>query len=383
MKVAYIMQNYSAASELWLQRQLEMLKDNIVFIAAIDNKERYWKNRLPVINLYSDYPFYKKLLIKLKLLRVRTPQERYNEVLQNTFKKNKVDVILINYLTLAYELKETLLTTKLPIVIHTHGYDITWDLLSTASGARVYDESYFKFARDISKKSLLIANSNHSKNKIAEIGINKNNILVKKFGVPIEGRVRSAKVEAIKILFIGRLIELKAPNLVIKAFERACEKGLNGELLIAGGGPLELECKRLREQSKYKEQIKILGVVGADYGQTLRKECDIFTAHNCKSTSTNQVEAFGVSIIEAMSAGLPVVTGKSGGVVDSIVHGETGFLFEPGDVKEHADRLLELAENDELRKRMGVKGIERVKQYFSLDGEKLSLKEILDSAIKG
>ncbi len=381
MKVAYIMQNYSAVSELWLQRQLQMLKDDVSFIASIDNQERYWNNEIPVVNLYSDYSFLKKILIKLKILRVRTPQERYNDVLRKALAANCVDVIFVNYLTLAYDLKEVLLSTKIPIFIHTHGYDITWNLLSISTGKMIYTDAYFKFVRDISRKSVLIANSRDSKNRLLRIGVSDDNILIKRFGVSIEGLGLNNNKESIKILYLGRLIDFKRPDLVIKAFEKACDKGLKGELIIAGGGYLETTCKLLQKESKYRDKIKLLGVVSSEEGKKLRRECDIFTVHNCKGILTNQCEAFGVSIIEAMSAGMPVVTGRSGGVVDSVVDRETGFLFTPGNVNEHADRLLELAQNDELRVNMGKKGIERVKQYFSLEGEKKFLITMLNSVL--
>ena len=291
---------------------------------------------------------------------------------------NEIDVIFINYLSLSYDLKDVLLDTDLPIVIHTHGYDITWDLLSRETGKMVYNESYLHFAKNISRKALFIANSNYSKNKIMKIGISADRIVVKKFGVSIEGQRKiDNKTAAIKILYIGRLIECKAPDLVIRAFELACDRGLDGELIIAGGGNLGTLCESLRERSTYKEKIKLLGFVSAEEGARLRSECDIFTAHNCKSATTNQVEAFGVSIIEAMAAGLPVVTGRSGGVVDSIIDGETGFLVTPGDIEEHASKFLELATNPALRMSMGDNAIKRVKNCFSLEGEKMSILEIL------
>ncbi len=377
MKIAYIMKNYNAASELWLQRQIEMLKKNITFIAATDNTEKTWHNTIPVINL-SRYSTFKKILEKFKILTKKPTTERYCEALTKALGANKVNVIFINYLSLSFDLKDVLLKTDLPIVIHTHGYDITWDLMSRETGKMVYDESYLHFARSISKKALFIANSNYSKNRIIEIGISTDRIVVKKFGVTVEGqKILNYKTAAIKILYIGRLIECKAPDLVIRAFELACERGLDSELIIAGGGNLEALCESLRERSKYKEKIKLLGFVSAEEGERLRSMCDIFTAHNCKSTTTNQIEAFGVSIIEAMAAGLPVVTGRSGGVVDSIIDGVTGFLVTPGDIEEHADKFLELANNPDLRISMGRKAIERIKKSFSLEGEKKSILEIL------
>ncbi|NHN36722.1 glycosyltransferase family 4 protein [Pseudomaricurvus alcaniphilus] len=377
MKIAYIVQNYQAATELWLQRQIEILQEDIVFIAATDNKERFWNNRIPIVNLYSEYPFIKKLAIKLKILRKRTSRERNNEILLKK-SRHKVDVLFINYLTMAYRLRDALSQIDVPIIIHTHGYDITWDLVSVDSGERMYDEEYLNFVREISSRALMVANSNESKKRLIALGVPDSRIVIKYFGVSLEINDIAAKdVNFVRILYIGRLVDCKAPDLVIQAFEQACDKGLRGELIIAGDGPLAITCRLLQKRSKYSDRIKLLGLVSAEDGRKLRKECDIFTAHNCRGPLTNQLEAFGVSIIEAMAAGLPVVTGRSGGVIDSVVDGETGFLFTPGDISEHADMLLQLALNAELRRSMGDKGRSRVKNKFSIELEKESLINLL------
>lgn len=380
MRIAFVMKNYCAPSELWLQRQIEMLQDQIAFIAVLDNHKKAWRGIIPVVSL-KYRPIYKRLLAKFGFIKKESITDRYCKRLSAALFEHQADVVFVQYLSVSHDLKSLLLDINLPIVIHTHGYDITWDLKSRDTGEKIYNNDYIEFARVISQKATYIANSEYSKNKIQEIGIPPSKVVVKRFGVPLEGaKPIIRKTAGVKILYLGRLIEVKAPDLVIKAFELACNNGLDGELIIAGGGNLEGACKELRERSKYKEKIKLLGYVSAEEGIKLRSMCDIFTAHNCKSTATNQEEAFGVSIIEAMSAGLPVVTGRSGGVVDSIIDGVTGFLITPGDIEEHADKLLELATNPGLRAAMGGNAVKRIQDYFSLEGEKQSLINILKKA---
>jgi glycosyltransferase involved in cell wall biosynthesis len=383
MKIAYILKNYNANSELWAQRQIEILKDDIAFIAASDNKDKKWKKTIPIINLYKDYPVLKKILIRLKIMGKKSPEERYNETLRIHLDKYKVEAIFVNYLTFSHDLQEILISTKLPVIIHTHGYDITWDLFSIEKNKRVYTKNYFDFIKKISKKALFIANSIHSKDRLTKVGIPDEKIIVKPFGVPIEWNVSYIKKNhSLSILYLGRLVDCKAPDLVIQAFEKACDKGLVAKLIIAGDGYLATTCRLLRMRSKYRDRITLLGAVTADEGRKLRSECDIFTAHNCKGPISNQYEAFGVSIIEAMAAGLPVVTGRSGGVIDSVLDNETGFLFSPGNIDQHAEKLLELAKKPELRAKMGRNGLKRVEKLFSIKNEEKSLRCILKLACK-
>ena len=78
-------------------------------------------------------------------------------------------------------------------------------------------------------------------------------------------------------------------------------------------------------------------------------------------------EPFGLVALEAMAAGLPVCASDTGGLRDIVVHGETGFLFEPGDVAGLSQYLMELLDNRELRIAMGSAGRHRAVTNFSWD----------------
>ena len=86
----------------------------------------------------------------------------------------------------------------------------------------------------------------------------------------------------------------------------------------------------------------------------------------------------GVALIEAMAQALPVVTGRSGAVSESVIDGETGILFEPGDVDAHAEALRSLVLDKPLRLAFGHAGWDRAKTSFSVAKEKKSLTAILE-----
>jgi glycosyltransferase involved in cell wall biosynthesis len=76
-------------------------------------------------------------------------------------------------------------------------------------------------------------------------------------------------------------------------------------------------------------------------------------------------EGFGIPPVEAMAAGTPVVGSRSGAMVETIKHGETGFLVEKNDAQGLADALLRLLEDDVLRERMGRAGRRRAIEHFT------------------
>jgi glycosyltransferase involved in cell wall biosynthesis len=77
------------------------------------------------------------------------------------------------------------------------------------------------------------------------------------------------------------------------------------------------------------------------------------------------VEGFGISVIEASSRGKPVVVSDQGGMPETVVPGETGFVVSVDAVEAIAETLLRLARNPELRRRLGARGAEFVRANFT------------------
>lgn len=77
-------------------------------------------------------------------------------------------------------------------------------------------------------------------------------------------------------------------------------------------------------------------------------------------------ESFGLTLIEAMAMKLPVIASNYGGVLDIVIHNESGYLFERKNPDALANSIFTLAGNAELRKSLGENGRRRVEKYFSM-----------------
>jgi glycosyltransferase involved in cell wall biosynthesis len=108
---------------------------------------------------------------------------------------------------------------------------------------------------------------------------------------------------------VGRLVPYRRLDLLIEAFNR-----LGRPLLIAGSGR-----DRERLEAMAKPNVKFLGYVPDEELPDLIARCRAFMFPG--------EEDFGIAPIQAMAAGRPVIAYAGGGVLDSIVHGETGYLF--------------------------------------------------------
>jgi len=164
---------------------------------------------------------------------------------------------------------------------------------------------------------------------------------------------------------------------VREAFEIARSKGLKGQLILAGDGVMRLTCELLRKRSDYKDFIHIKGAVSSNRARHFFEDADIYTQHNIKGEMSHQEECFGVSVVEAMSYGLPIVGTRSGGVMETVIDGENGILCNPGDVYAQADAFLRLANNPQLRQSLGDNGHNRVIDHFSIKRERDRLRSIM------
>jgi len=377
-KILVIQPNFNAISEVWLDRMTEMLQDHIIAIYAFNPSVNHWNNKIPVFDISKPkISIYQRLYFKIFGKFEKSPKEILNAQLKKRLDNS--DILFIHFAHTAVEFREVILKSTKPVFIHVHGMDIFWDLkVGSTKTTNYHSENYVENIKAIANKVVFISNSRFSIQKLNEIGIPNDKIVLKYFGVPIHPQKEKTKSHHVKILYLGRLVDFKGPDLVIKAFEIARNSGMEAKLIIAGDGPLRLTCELLKFHSIYKNDIEIVGAVSVEQAYALYEDSDIFTMHNIKGPLTNQEEAFGVSIIEAMSFGLPVVTAGSGAINETVQHNLTGIIVEPFDLRAHAKALQDLSSCPELRSKMGIQAIDIIKANFSPENEMASLKKIFD-----
>lgn len=181
-----------------------------------------------------------------------------------------------------------------------------------------------------------------------------------------EGRLlerSEEKPDAVKFLFVGRLVYYKGCRTMIEAFVQAAKGNSRIQLDIVGTGSLEPELKKQTEELGLTDRIYFHADVSDDELIQYFKECDVFVL-----PSLQRSEAFGLVQIEAMAFGKPVINTKlPSGVPYVSLHGETGLTVEPGNAAELAEAMQYLAEHPVERCRMGERARARMEEQFRMD----------------
>jgi glycosyltransferase involved in cell wall biosynthesis len=110
------------------------------------------------------------------------------------------------------------------------------------------------------------------------------------------------------------------------------------------------------------------------------REVRAFVLHSV-TTSEDDVEGTPVAVLEAGAASLPVVSTRHAGIKDVVIHGETGFLVDEGDVQGMACYMVELARDPGLAARLGQRAREHVCENFSMEKSLTTLWGIIEGVL--
>ncbi len=177
----------------------------------------------------------------------------------------------------------------------------------------------------------------------------------------IRGELRVASSE-IKIGCVKTVAEMYGQDVLIRAFAGVVREleGVSLSLVMVGGGDGIPEFKKLAKELGVGERVTFTGYVPNDRIMEIHRGFDI------EVYPTKVEETFGVSVVEAMSLGVPCIVSKTGGLQDVVEDGVSGFHVPVGDVDAIKTKLIELIRDPELRKKVGVAARKRVAEHYDL-----------------
>ena len=180
----------------------------------------------------------------------------------------------------------------------------------------------------------------------------------------------------VQVLFLSNLMPSKGPLETLKAAKIVVQKRQDVRFILAGADWSQSFSQQLKSYIIDNELGKYVEMPGGVYGEEkerLMASSDIFVF-----PTYYEYETFGIVNIEAMRAGLPVISSSEGAIPEVVQDGVTGFIVNPKSPEEIADKILTLVNNPDLRRNMGMKGREVFESKYTLE----AYAKNMDRAIK-
>jgi glycosyltransferase involved in cell wall biosynthesis len=252
--------------------------------------------------------------------------------------------------TIALKLVDVSEERKLPLIGYFHG-DFRW----------LRDRWYrWSLEKKLRKFAAVVVVSQQEREWMVTHGVPANRLHVIPCGAPttlfVPSRHRHPK--GVRFVMASRLADEKGCRESVLAFADVALRHENVSLHIYGDGPERKGLEEIVATRGLNGRVKFHGYVSEATLAAALPECDVLIQHSMRR------EGSPVSIIEAMSCGLPVVASAIGGIVDQVVDGETGLLVAEGDTVAMSQRMLRLAEDAALRARLGANARNRAVEYF-------------------
>jgi len=183
------------------------------------------------------------------------------------------------------------------------------------------------------------------------------------------------------ILSVARLVERKGHEQVLRALPEVIKKIPNVVFLIAGRGEQEAYLRKIASVLGIESRVIFTGYVDDADLPALYCASDIFLMPSVIIDRNQDCEGFGIVFSEANACGLPVIGGKSGGMEDAVIDGETGFLVNPNNLNELASLIIRLLTDVKLSLYLGTKGRRRVERELVWDKVCERLEKLLISVV--
>ncbi|MCX6383009.1 MAG: glycosyltransferase [Actinobacteria bacterium] len=262
-------------------------------------------------------------------------------------KKNKIKVIGTNYFT-PYNWLDNFIIKK-----NSQLYRITSKIL------------WYYFVKLYNKIDVVTVPTFFSKKQAQDVGIKKS-IEVISCGIDLKQYKKNEidknifakykiKENKLTLLSVSRLDKEKRVDLLLNAIYLIKDK-IDFQFIITGRGKEKENLEKLVIEKNLSERVIFTDVVSDLELKNLYKISDIFL-------TASEVELQGLSIMEAMASGLPVIAASSMAIPELVKDGFNGFLFEPGKAMDASEKILRLATDRDLIKKMSLASSKLIREH--------------------
>jgi colanic acid/amylovoran biosynthesis glycosyltransferase len=269
----------------------------------------------------------------------------------------------------------TVRSLGIPLIVTLHGYDVT----PAAQQKGWREAQYLRRLKHLFRyATTIIAVSEAVAAQARRLGAPEDTLTVHYMGISVGPLPAAPTDKTWDVLFVGRLVEKKGVDDLIRAIAVLNGRGRTVRCAIAGSGPLQDGLVELA--AELHAPLTFLGHQSPEEVKDLMASSTVLAVPS-KTASNGDMEGLPTVMMEGLAAGIPVAATRHSGIPEVIVDGESGLLSDEGDYVTFADHLEQLLDDAELRARLAEHGRRRVEQDFNIDRQSAKLEDLYAQAL--
>jgi colanic acid/amylovoran biosynthesis glycosyltransferase len=295
-----------------------------------------------------------------------SPDHTRQQAVADFLDRNGVQVVLLEYLDFADRWFDLLRALGPRVWLRAHGADVS---------ARLRTGGYAKRYRRFATADGLILPSLAAAGRLAELGFPRNllHVVGHAVHVPARSRLHSTGTACVSV---GRLVPKKAPLLTLEAFRLARRHIPQLTLDLVGDGPLADEVHHYVHEHDLQGCVGLHGQLDHRQALHLMRGSDLLL-HHAITADDGDTEGQPLVILEAMAAGLAVITTQHAGIPEIISDDVTGRLVAEHDVAAMASHIVDLARHPAHRARLGAAARQTIIDRHTTRHARLHLQRLL------
>jgi len=358
-----------APSETFIIEQAQALRHYYPVLAGLRRTEPTLRHALPEILLSGGSGTRDKIAAKVY---------RYAPLAPSFFRRLRAvspSILHAHFATDGVQALPIAKALHLPLIVSLHGYDVT---PSDAHFRESFSGRHYLSHRErlFAGASAFLCVSRSIREAALRAGFPEEKLHVHYTGVDCE-RFRPVAIERDPklILFVGRLVEKKGCEYVLRAMALVQQKDPHAHLEIIGDGPLRSELEALAKTLAVRAHFR--GVQDTYEVQRSMSRARVLCNPSVTAAS-GDMEGFGMVFAEAQAVGTPVVSCMHSAIPEAVSHGETGLLCPERMPESLAEALLTLLKNDTLWSRTSERAVAWVREHFDIAKQTIKLEQIYD-----
>ena len=196
----------------------------------------------------------------------------------------------------------------------------------------------------------------------------------------LEIKQRYSKGNGPLIIFVGRIVQEKGVDDLIRAMTLVLRECPDASALIGGEGPDRSAMQALVQEMGLGDQVFFTGWIDPKLVPAHLAAADVFAGPS-KRAVDGWIEAQGIVFVEAMAVGTPVVATRSGGIVDAVVHEETGLLVDERSPDQIAAAIIRMHTDQDLAHKLQKQGRQLVENKYSRQACAARFSELFEGLI--